>query len=310
MSMNTREARFFAQHHGVISFTEATHLGISASAIDRRVQSGQWHRMHRGVYRVASSPVTWEVKARAATLSTGGALSHRGAARLWGLDGYERSRIELVVSEGRQRRETAFVLHQSRQFDRAAVRTRRAIAVTGIDRTVLDLAAVVSATRLGTTLDDVLRRKLTTWERIAAALAAHSRRGRNGCGPLRRLMEERYGSATPDSAWNRLCGDLLIAHGLGTPEFEHEVSVGAGRVARIDVAYPAQRIAIECDSRRFHDNDASFERDRKRHNQLVAAGWTVVMITWKMFTQEPDRVVDDVAAALRNSPTWSPAPGQ
>ncbi len=313
MSIAHQHSEFFARHHGVIAAREAEQLGMSTSAIGRRLHAGHWVRMHRGVYRIRSAPLTWEAKARAASLSTNGAVSHRAAARLWGLDGYERARVEVVVPEGRQRRSTDFLLHQSRQYDLAAVRQRDAIDVTGIERTMLDLGAVVSPTRLGTTLDDVLRRQLTTWERIAAALAAHSQRGRNGCGPLRRLLDERYGSTTPDSRWNRLCGELLRINGLGEPHFEYEVDFGGHR-ARIDIAYPRDRVAIECDSRRYHDNDASFERDRHRHNRLVAAGWRVVMVTWKMFTDNPDHVVREVRDALRAarspiSPTHIPVSG-
>lgn len=295
------ESNWFARHHGVITFAEARSLGLSSSAIGRRVEAGHWLRMHRGVYRHRASPMSWHTKALAATKATNGHASHRAAARLWNLDGFGRARVELVVPEGAQRRGTGFLLHQSRQFEHANPRLRTGISVTGIERTVLDLGGVVSQQRLGLVLDDVLRKKLTTWEQIAGALAVHSCRGRNGCGPLRRLLEERYGSAVPDSMWNRLVGELLVARGLEEPSFEFEVQLPRGRLARIDVAFPAERVAVECDSRRYHDNDDAFERDRRRHNRLVEAGWHVVMVTWKMFVEEPDELVRTVRRALSTS---------
>lgn len=313
MSTHKVEAKWFANHHGVITFNEAKALGLTKSAIGRRASSGQWIRMHRGVYRHQASPVTWHMKARAAALATTGLVSHRAAARLWRLDGFSRARIEVVVPEGAQRRPLGFMLHQSRQFDLASAHTRTKVPVTGIDRTVLDLAAVVSEKRLGLVLDDVLRKRVTTWERITATLALHTRRGRNGCGPLRRILEDRYGCAVPDSAWNRLVGDLLQAHGLDEPAFEFEVRHRNKLLARVDLAYPLHRIAVECDSRRYHDNDASFERDRERNNRLIEAGWSTVMVTWQMFAIDPEGVVRTVRQALatrtRNSPIYTPLSG-
>ncbi|MEM7093262.1 MAG: type IV toxin-antitoxin system AbiEi family antitoxin domain-containing protein [Actinomycetota bacterium] len=110
------ERSWFSRHHGVITYAEALALGIGRGSVDRRVRSGEWKRMHRGVYRHAAIPVTWQTKALAAVRSTNGLLSHRAAARVWRLEDFAQARVEVVVPEGRQRREPSFILHQSRQF--------------------------------------------------------------------------------------------------------------------------------------------------------------------------------------------------
>lgn len=292
------ELTWLARHHGVISKAEATDLRIGRGAIRRRLERGEWVRMHRGVYRHHAVPLTWEAKARAATLSSGGLLSHRAAARLWGIEGFTRARVEVVVPEGRQRTSPGYLLHQSRQFDLAAPRTRGGVATTGIERTILDLAAVVTPRRLGLVLDSVLRQKRTRWEAVAATLARHSVRGRNGCGPLRELLDQRYGSATPDSDWNRAVALLLEDAGLLAPALEFEIRDQGRFVARVDLAYPDRLIAVECDSRRFHDADAAFEHDRQRRNRLVELGWRVFNITWRMFVDAPQEIVASLEAAL------------
>jgi very-short-patch-repair endonuclease len=65
------------------------------------------------------------------------------------------------------------------------------------------------------------------------------------------------------------------------------------------VALPRQRIAIEVDGRRHHD-DASgrFDDDRARGNELVAVGWRVLRVTWNELVQHPDRIVAQLRALL------------
>ena len=149
----------------------------------------------------------------------------------------------------------------------------------------------------------MLRQRLTTWPKIRDVLESHSRRGRDGCGRLRSLLEERYGDAqVPDSAWNRLVGRLLVAHGLPEPAYEFRVVTTSGRaLARVDLAYPEAELAIECDSVRYHLNRESFVKDRRRANALTTAGWTVLSFTWRDFKDEPLRVVETVFAALRQA---------
>jgi very-short-patch-repair endonuclease len=49
-------------------------------------------------------------------------------------------------------------------------------------------------------------------------------------------------------------------------------------VARVDLAYPELRLAIEYDGA-WHDERGQFTKDRRRLNRLAAAGWTVLHVT-------------------------------
>lgn len=174
------------------------------------------------------------------------------------------------------------------------------LPVTGIARTVLDLAAVVSPHRLNQALDAVIRQKLVEWPDLYEVLLRHSARGRNGCGKLRTLLEARYGDTViPDSRWNRMVGTLLLDAGLSPPAFEYEVVDGEGRfVARIDLAYPRQKLAIELDSVRWHHNLESFTADPRRKNALLVEGWRVLSFTWSDFADHPRQLVKTVSTAL------------
>src|SRR5687767_11282042 len=89
-------AAIFRNQHGVISQRQARSVGVSADAIWRRLKSGHWVAVHRGVYRLASSPLSWEARCRAALLWAGerGVLSHLTAARIHRLEGLPRHREE------------------------------------------------------------------------------------------------------------------------------------------------------------------------------------------------------------------------
>lgn len=66
----------------------------------------------------------------------------------------------------------------------------------------------------------------------------------------------------------------------------------------VDIAFPERRVAIEVDGWAWHQDTARFQRDRQRQNSLVLAGWTVLRFTWHDLTRNPDRVINEIRAAL------------
>lgn len=80
----------------------------------------------------------------------------------------------------------------------------------------------------------------------------------------------------------------------GLPPLVSQFTVRAqGRfVARVDLAWPQLRIAIEYDGA-WHDSRGQFGKDRRRLNALVAAGWTVYHVTAADLA-DWDRIVRDL----------------
>ncbi len=170
-----------------------------------------------------------------------------------------------------------------------------AIPVTGLARTVLDVAANVGPKRLEWTVDAVLRSRQLDWPDLYAIWARSSAKGRDGCGRLYTLLERRYGDkAVPDSKFNRMVGQLLDDAGLGGFLYEYEIFQGDKFLARADIAFPHERLAIECDSKRWHLNGHAFEADRFRQNRVTISGWTVLQFTWKTYKESPGTIVNDV----------------
>lgn len=66
----------------------------------------------------------------------------------------------------------------------------------------------------------------------------------------------------------------------------------------LDIAFPAVRLAVEVEGHAHHSTPADLNRDRYRHNDLTAAGWTVVRVDLRMLTTDPAYVVRLVADAI------------
>ena len=288
------------QQHGLISRRQALAAGMTDAQIGWRLRTGQWESVHRGVYRHAVSPETPQSRLLAMCLACDGVASHRSAAALHGIDGYELDRIEVLVPWKRRPMIKGVRLHRTTQMHLAKPVTRDGILCTSVGRTVLDVASVVSRERLEHTIDAVLRQGLLRLEDMYAVLVSHSRHGRTGCGPFRDALEERRGDdAVPLSAWSRMVSDLLTDFGLKRPVFEHRVCDPSGELlAQVDLADPDHRVAIELDSKRWHLNSVSFERDPRRRNALTVIGWTVLTFTWSDYVDRPNQLCNSVAELL------------
>jgi very-short-patch-repair endonuclease len=88
---------------------------------------------------------------------------------------------------------------------------------------------------------------------------------------------------------------VLVQAGFAVvPQFR--VVVGSRVVARVDLALPKLKIAIEYDGR-WHEGDLQRALDNDRLAALRAAGWTVIVVTAELL-RDPRRLVVAVAAAV------------
>lgn len=77
-------ARIAESQHGLVTLDQLEALGVSASAVRKRVERGRLHSVHTGVYAVGHALLSREGRLLAATLACGpkAVLSHRSAAEL------------------------------------------------------------------------------------------------------------------------------------------------------------------------------------------------------------------------------------
>ena len=295
-----RVLRRMKRQYGIVSREQALADGLTESQIKYRLRTGKWTTEARGVYRHAAVSPTALSRLLAACLAHNALASHRSAAALFGIDGYTLDRVEIVVPPRRSLAVNGVTVHESTQMKLARRTERRGIPCTGLSRTVLDLAAVVSRKRLDRTIDAVLRDRQLRPSDLYGVLASHARRGRAGCGALRASLEARLGDdPVPLSEWSRMVQDLLVDAGLGPPRLEYRICRADGSLmAQVDLAYPGHRLAIELDSVRYHLNRESFVSDPRRRNRLMVAGWNVLTFTWDDYINRPADLCSTVAATL------------
>jgi very-short-patch-repair endonuclease len=89
----------------------------------------------------------------------------------------------------------------------------------------------------------------------------------------------------------------LVTRGLPLPVRQHEIRVNGRLLARVDLAYPEHRLAIELDSFRWHAGRRPFQSDRVRRNRIEPAGWHVFQATPEDAAQHGD-VLYSAASAL------------
>jgi very-short-patch-repair endonuclease len=224
----------------------------------------------------------------AAVLSCGpdAVLSHRSAAALWGLRSTSRADID-VTAPGRSRRGRAGItLHLVRRLEPGDRERHGGIPVTSVARTLLDLAEVVRPRARARAFEEAERLRLLDLRAVGRLLERSN--GRRGVGRLRRLAREYRDEPAPTrSDFERDFLDLCREHGLPRPT--SNVQLGE---YEIDMLWSRQRLAVELDSRGFHQTRAAFERDRLRDADLQLAGYRVVRITHRRFTREPAAVAE------------------
>ena len=229
--------------------------------IQSRVETGRWVRVGGGVYRLAGAPVTWHQRALAACLIAGppAGVSHQSAAVLFGISGFRAGRLHITVPPGRSNRNALATVHRAD----VKLTQRDGIPTTSVSRTIADLAVKIPIELIEEAVDDVLVRHLVKLEELD-----HPR--------LRVVVEAWNGDGEAASGAEMTVVRALLAAGLPQPHRQYWI---AEAVARPDLAYPDDRIAIELDSWRWHGGHRRFASDRARGNRIVAAGWQLLRAT-------------------------------
>ena len=168
------------------------------------------------------------------------------------------------------------------------IRTRRAgtedatvwrgIPVTSVARTLVDLAAELSADDLARACHEAGVRHHTTPRMVEAVLAR--RPNTPGAAKLRAVL--RGDVHVTLSRLERRFLKLLREAGLVLPQTNRPAG---GR--RVDCRWPEQRLTVELDSYRFHNSRHAWEQDRRREREARARGDEFRRYTWGDVGEDP-----------------------
>jgi very-short-patch-repair endonuclease/predicted transcriptional regulator of viral defense system len=283
--------------HGVVARRQLLEMGMSRRAIGGRLERGLLHPVHLGVYAVGYRRISLEGRWMAAVLAcgSGAVLSHRSAGQLWGI--LPRTNVRPQVT-----RPTAFRTRPGITAHRARIpedETTRidGIPVTGLARTLLDLAAILPPRQVEQALNEAEVLGLTDRLSLPQLLARYPRR--HGTAFLRtELQGDPILRGITKGELEARFKALLDAADLPRPRLNADVAV-QGRFFTVDCLWQEQRLIVELDGRAVHGTPRAFERDRERDRLLMVEGWRVVRVTWRQLRDDSAAVLADLRRLLR-----------
>ena len=281
------------RQHGVVSIRQLLGpLGYSESAVGRAAAAGRLHRLHRGVYAVGHTDISWYGRCLAAVLACGpGALlSHRSAAWLWEISTRGPFPVQVTTPVPRRAR-PLIVIHHARALLAEDRGLEKLIPVTSLPRTLLDVAATDRFDRLERILERTEELGLFDLYPVEALLDRTV--GHPGAGRLRRAIALYRTPIFNRSSVERDFLSLVREAGLPRPSTGFNV---AGY--ELDVYWPEERFAVELDVFETHGTRGAFERDRLRQEDLKLAGVEMTRVTGRRLEREPQQVVERIARLL------------
>lgn len=243
-------------------------------------------------------------------MATGLSRCLRGLRRPRGLEGSRGTLVEITTERRVRSPGTGVVIHH-RALDRKDRTVFNGIPVTTPSRTLLDLAAVADLSLVEAALQDALRKGMTTMYRLRLLLDRSGGKGKPGVRALRRLVGDSLvpRRVTETQLEARLL-TLISDAGLPLPLAQYVVRQGRHVLARLDFAYPAEKLGIEADGFRFHSGPEDFQRDRERSNVLTLMGWRILRVTWDDLVNRPGKVIEQIRTSLALPPRESRSQAQ
>lgn len=267
---------------------------VTAGQLDDELRRHHLVRPFPGVYCRPWDAQAPDVRERAALVSVGApaVLSHRTAIRRWGL-GHGDDDVHVSVPHGRSvRRRAGLVAHR-------VVRLPQSFLVRGLPTAPRETAVVSSWPLLGhadrrRTAIDAVRTGAVSVRHLRQEIDRHPKLGgRKDLVALIDLLDS--GCESELEIW----GLLRVFDVPGLRHGRRQVSVAVnGRRYRLDLAYDAERVAVELDGDRYHSTPEQRERDRRRDAALASVGWLTLRFSRQRLHMDVDGCRRETLATL------------
>ncbi len=261
---------------------------MSPATVQRRVRQGRWIRLHPGIYLVGGHRRTDEARIRAAWLWGGPYSMVTGPAAAYWHHMLDRApaTIELSVPAHTSPRPQPGIHLRRRDLFDSDVRERDGIRVAAAPFAALEPAVALPDG------SSFLDRALQQHVRFPALYRSFCRNmGSYGSSAAGRLLMAAADRA--DSAAERLLVGLLQEAGIDGWVLGHPLGP-----YRIDLAFPAQRVAIEVDGWAWHVDPERFRNDRRKGNYITRCGWDLLRFTWHGLDAQPGESITEIRETL------------
>ncbi|HEV7523501.1 MAG TPA: type IV toxin-antitoxin system AbiEi family antitoxin domain-containing protein [Acidimicrobiia bacterium] len=282
---------------GVFRGRDALAIGVTRKQIAALHRSGVVDRILPDTYRMTAVARSNEQSLRAALLwaGDGAAAAGRSAGELYKLEGVTAQKAEIVVVSPSRVRSASVLVHEASARASLLLRRQRGLLATGVEPTILALAASLDAEGFEIACEDARRRRLTTVPALRAYLGRFS--GRPGSIALRQLLDEIDPVHAARSTLEVKTRRLLVAAGL--TDFVREFPLTwNGRTYRFDFAFTRARTILETNGRRWHDDATDYEHDNEKWSVPGRPGYRLVFATWDKVTGRPEHLLHELYATL------------
>lgn len=277
--------------------SQAPALGLT----EQQLRGRAWKRLLRSVYvdgdvavRVGDDDHALRANAATAIIPSTAVIAGRSAAYLYGIRQLpRRAPVEVMVSPADWFGPVkGLVIWRSRLADCDVIseHPRRTTPL----RTAWDIACRVALPDAVAMLDAMLADGLVSHAELVAMADEVGRWRRHRARSVIDIAD-----AHAESPQESRLRAMLIQAGLPRPKCQHVVVAGARSefVARVDLAWPQQRVAVEYDGH-WHGAPEQLRHDRARLNKLVTADWRVIHVTDDRLRRNFPSLVQEIEMAL------------
>jgi very-short-patch-repair endonuclease len=289
-----------SKQQGLVTRAQLRGLGLTDEAVTKAVTREWLHPVLRAVYSVGHRHLDQNARLLAAAMACGpgSVVSHGTAARLFGLTDRHLEAIDVIapVEAGRK------IAGIRRRFVPPPVGgevwTRDRVPVTSPARTIVDYAGISTIKGLSDLIEQAAVLSLLDVKAIDRVLDGPRRRG------TRRLLRvlapwRRYPRGIKiRSRMEAKMLPLLTEAALPIPQTNARLRI-EGRTLEVDFLWRRQRLVVETDGGRFHDNPAAGGRDSNRNRALTNAGYRIPRLGWEDLRDRPDATMAELRRLLR-----------
>lgn len=282
---------------------QARRLGLT----QRQLQGATWRRLLRGTYIDSAAAEqsgldehTLRVMAALLVIPPNAVIAGLSAAWLYGVKLLSPDApVEVVVPPERWRGPMAGLTIWRAPLAAEDI-TREQPRRTAPLRTAWDIACRAEAANAVAALDAMVAARLVSQTELAALAQQPGRWRRHRARELIEMVDVH--AESPQESRLRV---QLMAAGLPRPVCQFAITTpltrGEQLVARVDLAWPQNRVAVEYDGQ-WHAAPDQLRRDRARLNRIVTAGWQVIHVTDDRLRGDIAGIVREVRAALQERP--------
>jgi very-short-patch-repair endonuclease len=278
----------------IVTRAQLLAMGRTRSAIGHALRDKRLFEVHRGVYAVGHPRLTNEERWLAAVLACGAGalLDHRSAAQHRQLLEPRGGPPHVLVPSTRRLERPGIVVHRTRRLLPEDSTHHRGIAITGLRRMFISLAATEDRRTLRRALRQAEYRHLIEVATLHRSLDDAVRSP--GAARLRKLLDTYLGTngiteSDPEDDLLALCARYAIL----TPVVQYRLGP-----YRWDFAWPAKRVVLDVDEYEGHHKRIPFAEDRAKDRHARANGHVPLRVADLELAGTPREVAQSIRDAL------------